>query len=125
MSALTPVLDPSTKRWLTLFAVMVVVAVLVITHNLTRALTAVSGESASAMPAASLRPRPVLPPVRWPAVPAFSPPLSEAQQKTNFQQQVREQANYLRQLSKQYPKTASLPTPEQIDQMEKAGRLAE
>jgi hypothetical protein len=125
MSASTPVLDPSVKRWLAVFTVTLLVSLTVITHHVIKALAPASRKSAPVLQATPPKPLPVPRPVSWPEVPVYTPPLSEAQRKSNYQHEVHEQANYLRQLSKQYPKTASLPTPEQIGQLEKEGRMVE
>ena len=126
MSPSTPSLDLSSKGWLAAFAVALLVSVTVIVHMLAKALAPAPEQPTPVLHATQPKPMTVSAPVSWPepAVPSTDG-LSEAQRKTNLQKEVHEQANYLRQLSKQYPKTASLPKPEEIDQMEKEGRLVQ
>ena len=118
MNAAPGSLDRSSKRWLAVLAVAVLAFVAAGVHSYFH-----------------LRPPP--PPVREtpppPAPPVFHPvprpvwaplPLTPAQKETLHQEQVHEQAKYFRDLSARYPKTASLPTPEEIAAMEKRGELA-
>ena len=127
MSIPQPVTDPSAKRWL---AATVGVVVLCL-GSLACYFIDIALRPAGDVPPKTQTPTIVrravvesadapLPPVEFPPL----PPTPAEREKTR-QEIVHQQAGYLRDLAAKHPKTASLATPEQIAEMEKAGRVAQ
>ena len=112
-------LDPSSKRWLAVLAAVLLVFLLTMVHGFLHLRTPLH-------PSASIKPPPPPPrPVYQPAVEIVPTPvpLTAEQKAVIHKEMVATQAKYLRELVAKYPKTASLPKPEQIDEMEKKGEL--
>jgi len=74
-------------------------------------------------------PQPVTPNESFPEVSFpesnFSQPITPEGKAAQLKVMINQQADYLRDLHSKYPKTSSLATPEQVEEMRKSGRIAQ
>ena len=132
MSATKVPLDSSSKWALAALAAAIVISVVIIVRSFIEPVSLPPKVDDSVRPTAAQRPL-AIDPVLYPAQQAPTTPVfpqttetpDAAQQKVIYMKSVHEQAEYFRQLVAKHPKTASLPTPQQIDEMEKNGLLAQ
>ncbi|MGD0016358.1 MAG: hypothetical protein ABSC38_02415 [Verrucomicrobiia bacterium] len=132
MSATKVPLDSSSKWSLAALAAAIVISVVIIVRSFIEPVSPLRKVDDSVRPTPAQRP-PAVEPVLYPAQQAPTAPVfsqsaetpDAAQQKVIHMESVHKQAEYFRQLVAKHSKTASLPTPEQIDEMEKNGLLAQ
>ena len=132
MSAINVPLDSSSKWSLAALATAIVVSVVIVVRSFIEPVSPPPKVDDSVRPTAAQRP-PAVEPVLYPAqqaptatvFPQSTETLSAAQQKAIYMKSVHEQAESYRQLVANHSKTASLPTLQQIDEMEKNGLLAQ
>ena len=132
MSEIKVPLDSSIKWSLAALAAAIVISVVIVVRSFIEPVSPPRKVDDSVQPTPAQRPpavEPVWHPVQQaptaPVFPQSTETLSAAQQKAIYMKSVHEQAESYRQLVANHSKTASLPTPQQIDEMEKKGLLAQ
>ena len=131
MRTTSPPLDSSGRFWLIFLAVTVLAGIAIGIYSFLPNHLAPSKLPAHTPATANAEstPQAVTPNESFPEV-SFpesnpSPPITPEGKAAQYKEMVNQQADYLLDLRSKYPKTSSLATPEQIEEMRKSGRLAQ
>jgi len=132
MKPTSPPLDSSGKFWLIFMAVTVLTGVAIgiysfFPHDLATLKLPAPPPPATAHAAATLQAvttNESFPEVSFPESNS-SQPITPEGKAAQYKELVNQQADYLRDLHSKYPKTSSLATAEQVEEMRKSGRIAQ
>ena len=132
MKSTSPPMDSSAKFWLMILAVTVLSGVAVVIYSFTSGSAAVTRQTLPTRATGTAEPEPPVTPVvpdiqlpfDSPFATSFSQPTTPEARAEIHKEMVNRQADYFQELHSKYPKSASLATPEEIEEMRKSGRLA-
>ena len=134
MTETSPPMDLSAKLWLVFMAATALTGVAIVIYRFSADTPAaarrpppaptITAVEPAPQPASPVSPDGLLPVDLFPES-GFSQPATPEGKAALHKAMVNQQADYLLELRAKYPKTASLATPEQIEEMRKSGRLAQ